>query len=181
MKKIYDKILELVEKNKDDLVFDFSDMKSKAERHLFGIELKEKYGLNIDPQKIQSLDWNRFGEYMSIGRWGEKHKRTISWSDNDEQPDDEWLLQICFPTGAYIFGEDYPEELFKTFFNELKTYKPSYSDSHNQALYFSLNNASNIFNIFNIILKKYYDLNKADYKVRKIKKMEDELKKLKED
>ncbi len=179
MKELYDEILKLVEKSKDNLVYDFSEMKTKAKIHLFGIELKEKYGLDIDPKNMRSLDYNSFGDHLCISRYGEGRKRTISWPDQDRQPENELLLQIGFPTGAYIFGKDYPKELFQKFFNELKTYKPKYTDSHNDCLYFSMDNASGVFNNFKAILQKYYKLNETDYNARKIKKMEEDLKKLK--
>ena len=43
MKELYDEILKLVEKSKDNLVYDFWEIKTKAKMHLFGIELKERY------------------------------------------------------------------------------------------------------------------------------------------
>jgi len=71
-----------------------------------------------------------------VGWWGEKYGRHISWSDDGKQPEDELLLVISFPTGAYIFGDDYPTEFFKEFFQELKTYNPKYTDTTNKTLYF---------------------------------------------
>jgi hypothetical protein len=141
--------------------------------------LKEKYGLNINPINVDSTDWVRFGDHVAIGMWGEKFRRTISWPDNGKQPKNELLLQYSFSVGAYIFGEHYPVELFQKLFQELKTYNPKYVDSHNSALYFSMDNAKDIFNIFDDIMKKYFVLNKEDYKERQIKKLEDELLKLK--
>jgi len=109
---------------------------------------------------------------------GEKYQRTISWSDNGDQPDDELLLLIKFPTGAYIFGEDYPTDLFHKFFTELVKLKPKYTDIHNSTLYYSMDNAGSVYNEFNLLYKKYHELNKEDYKQRKIQKMKDELEKL---
>ncbi len=180
-KKAYSKILETLKKYKDICVFDIDSLERKVEHHLFGIKLKEEYGLNINPKEIHSLDWIRFGDYMSIGQFGEKYKRTISWSDDGSQPDDELLLRIDFGTGAYIFGEDYPIDLFHEFFLELKKFNPKYSDSHNRSLFFSMNNARDVFNAFNSILTKYREINKKDAKRRKIKKMEEELEKLKKE
>ena len=178
VKKAYKDVLKVLKKHKDIICFDVDSLETKAKLHLFGVELKEKYKLNIEPTRINRFDWNNFGEYMFIGWWGKKYNRTISWSDNDEQPKDELLLKISFPTGAYIFGGDYPTEFFKDFWKELKTYKPKYTDTHNNSLYFSMKNANNIFNKFDDILKKYYELNKEDIKQRKIQKMKDELAKL---
>ena len=144
-----------------------------------GIELKEVHGFDIKPENIRSLDYVDLGEYTKISWMGEKYQRTISWSDNGEQPDDELLLLIKFPTGAYIFGDDYPTELFHKFFNELLfDLNPKYTDIRNSVLYFSINNAGSAYNKFNLLYKKYDELNKEDYKQRKIQKMKDELAKL---
>lgn len=175
--KAYSEILKVLKKHKDVCIFDIADLEKRSKYHLFGIKLKEEYNFNLDPKQIQSLDWIRFDEYMAIGRWG-KSTGTISWPDDGRQPEDELLLQINFPTGPYIFGGDYPTDFFYKFFLELKGFKPKYIDSANKALYFSMDNAGIIFNEFGSILKKYNDLNAADIKQRKIKKMKDDLEKL---
>lgn len=181
-KKAYQEILDIVNKHKDICLYSFNEMNSKAKIHLLGLELKEKYGLNINPEDVRSLDYNNFGKYRSIGWWGEKYRRTISWSNDGSQPEDELLLSLCFPTGAYIFGNsndnDYPEELFKKFWQELKSYNPEYVDTVNKNLFFSIENASKIFNDFPGILEKYYEINKRDSKERKIKKLKEEIEKL---
>ena len=174
----YTEILGVINKYKDIVVFDYVDMEEASEKHLFGVELKEKFGLNINPGNIYSIDWTSFGDFRVIGRWGEKYGRTISWSDDGLQPKDEILLRISFSTGAYIFGDDYPKKLFEEFWEELKTYEPKYCDTVNHSLYFSMDNASKIFNDFDSILKKYNEKNREQYKERKIKKMREELNQL---
>jgi len=144
----------------------------------YGIELKEKYGLDIEPKNIQSLDWIKFGGYMAIGWFGTEYNRNISWSDDGKQPENELLLQIGFPTGSYIFGDDRPVDLFKKFFLELKTYNPKYIDTANKCLYFSMDNAGKIFNEFKSILSKYNEINKEEFKKRRIEKIKEELKEL---
>lgn len=178
IKKAYDEILKILKKHKDVCVFNIDDLERKANLHLFGVELKEKHGLNVEPKQIYSLDWIRFGDYKGIGYFGEKYNRMISWSDDRTQPTDELLFCISFPTGAYIFGGDYPTEFFQKFFLELKTYKPKYVDTANKSLYFSMDNASEIFNNFDAIMRKYYELNKEDIKQRQILKMKADLEKL---
>lgn len=177
-KRAYEEILSAINKHRDIVAFDYNELERKSKIHLFGIELKEKYGLNVEPGNISSLDWNRFGDYLSIGLFGEKYRRTISWSDDGKQPEDELMIHLSFGTGPYIFGDDYPTELFKEFWQELQTYNPKYSDTVNKGLYFSLDGGAKIFNEFKGILKKYYELNKEDSKKRKIKKLQDELAKL---
>lgn len=176
--KAYSEILKTLRKYKDVCVFDIDELDRKAKCHLFGLKLKEEYGFDIDPKTISSLEWVRLREYITLGLWGEKYHRTISWSDDGSQPDGELLLEIRFSTGAYIFGDDYPTNLFQKFFLELKSYNPNYTDTANHNLYFSMDNAGKIFNEFNSILKKYYELNKEDFKQRRIIKMKEELEKL---
>ena len=177
-KKAYSEILKTLKMYKDICVFDVDDLERTANHHLFGIELKEKYGFDIDPKRIQSLDWVKLGDYMYVSKWGKTNGRTISWPDNDKQPKDELLLQICFSTGAYIFGEDYPQDLFEEFFLELKTYNPSFIDTNNKGLYYSMNNASVIHNKFNSILSKYIQKHKENAKQRQIIKLKADLEKL---
>ena len=165
-------------KHKELINFDICEFEYKSKVHLFGIELNEVYGFNIDPKNIYSLESVDLGPHAKIYLIGEKHGRSISWSDNGEQPNSELLLLIQFPTGAYIFGEDYLKELFQKFFRELIDLKPKYTDIHNSCLYFPMEIAGNVYNQFNELYKKYQDLNKEDYKQRKIQKMKDELAKL---
>lgn len=179
MKTTYKKILTLLKAHKNEIVFDVDALQRQADNHLFGIELKETYGLDIDPKKINSTDWVKINDYGSIGLFGEKYNRTISWPDVKGQPKNEYLLMYSFSTGAYIFGEDYPTDLFNKFWNELKTYNPKFIDTMNHSIYFSLDNAKNVFNDFKSILSKYYDINKEDIKLRRIAKMEADLAKLK--
>lgn len=178
VKKAYDEILKVLHKHREVCVFDVSDLERKAKIHLFGLELKEVYGLNIDPKQVNSIDWIRFGDYRAIGLWGEKHRRTISWSVDGRQPEDEMLLKIYFPTGAYIFGEDYAVNFFQKFWLELKSFKPDYIDEANHSLYWRLDNAKDVFNLFDETLKKYYELNREDAKQRRIEKMKKELEQL---
>lgn len=178
-KEAYSEILEVINKHKDIIKWsEFSDLESRSKEHLFGIELKEKYGLNVNPLEIRSIDYIRFTDYATIGWWGEKYRRTISWSDDNRQPEDELLFVIGFSTGAYIFGDDYPVSLFQEFFNELKSFNPTYTDTTNKNLFWSIETAKDIFNAFPEILKKYYEKNKEDFRQRKIDKLKKELESL---
>lgn len=178
MKTTYKKILTLLKEHKGEIVFDIDRLQRQADNHLFGIELKETYGLNIDPKKIDSTEAIRFEPYGYLCIFGEKYNRTISWPDVKGQPQNEYLLMYSFPTGAYIFDEDYPKELFSNFWDELKTYNPKYIDTMNHCIYFSLENARFIFNDFKAILDRYHHLNKEDKKLRQIAKMKEDLAKL---
>lgn len=89
-------------------------------------------------------------------------------------------MEISFSTGPYIFGEDYPQEFFQRFFEELRSLDPDYTDLANKALYWKIENASAAYKAFPEILKKYRELNKEDIKQRRIAKLEADLQKLKQ-
>jgi hypothetical protein len=184
VKLAYAEIFSVLNKHKDVCAFEIDNLDRIAKYHLFGIELKEVYGLDINPKAIDSLDWLDFGKYRHIGRWGKKYNRTISWPNEGKQPNNELLLSIGFPTGPFIFtcgggfNQECPEDFFQTFWNELKSFNPDYVDDHNNCLYWKIENAKTIFNTFNNVLQKYYELNKEDRKQRKIKIMKEELYKL---
>ena len=46
-KRAYEEIFEVIEKHGDLCVFNVVNLKREAECHIFGLELKEKYGLNF--------------------------------------------------------------------------------------------------------------------------------------
>jgi len=70
--KIYNQILKLLNKHKDVITFDIPQLEKKAEDHLFFLELKEKYGFDLDPKK-HSMPYNKYynfnSEYKNISYW----------------------------------------------------------------------------------------------------------------
>lgn len=191
-KKAYTEVLETCEKYKEFYdKYGFDDIKSlwwSAKDHLRLIEWYEKYGLKIDHDNkpysysyFKIDDYRLFSEFKDAERDKEKGSgKYISWSDDDRQPKDEWLFQIGFSTGAYIFGEDYAyqQQLFQDFFDELKSYKPDYSDTHNSYLYWKLENAKPIYDNFYEILNKYRERNKSELKQREADKLRKRLEEL---
>jgi hypothetical protein len=182
-KKVYKQILNLVKKHKDILNIDFNNLEYNAKCHLFGLELKHNYGFDINPKNINNIDWIKIGD-KTISRYGIKTTRRVTNVDDFIQPEDEYLLNISFSTGPYIFGygdifdKDYPVDFFNKFFDELKSYNPDYIDVLNRSLYWKLDNAKDIFNNYESILEKYHKLNKEDIKQRKILKLQKELESL---
>lgn len=191
IKKAYQDILEVASKYKElGKQSEFNDIEKiieSAENHLFIVDWYEKYGLNIKHDvRLRGYDYVRINEYMYFSYFRDAsfekesgYGRYISWEDNGNQPKEEWLLCLTFSTGAYIFGDDYPVDLFSRFWQELKSYDPKYCDTHNNCLYFSIYSSSKIFNEFDSILKKYREINKDEAKQRKIDKLQKELKILK--
>lgn len=181
-KKMYSEILKTLNKYKEICIFDIEELERKSKLHIYGVQLKEEFGLNINLNHINSLEYNQFEDYKTISWYGNKYNRRISWSVNGKQPKNELLFTLGFSTGAYIFGDymnhDYPTEFFQKFWLELKTYKPDYIDEANKYLYWKIENAKEAFNSFDEILNKYHALNIEDIKLRKIKKLKEDLAKL---
>src|SRR5680860_350661 len=98
--KAYSKILRLVKKYKDICIFDISDMESKAINHLFGLELVEKYGFNLDPKRIHNTNWQELKPNVFTGFW-DGERRKVSWSDDGSQPKNETLLCFMYPCLLY--------------------------------------------------------------------------------
>jgi hypothetical protein len=194
IQKAYQEILTVCEKHKElsenTHMRDIQDMVSSSRNHLAIVDWSEKYGIDIPHDKrLYGSNYMRISEYISFSYYkdGEVDKENgsgkfISWSDDGSQPEDEWLLVISFSTGAYIFGRDYDgqKQLFIDFFNELKSYKPKYSDTVNHSLYWSMDNAGKIYKDFAGILEKYRKRNGAELKEREVLRLKDELAKLEE-
>lgn len=178
IKSAYSEILEVLKKYenfKEIYGYDFSDilrMMDECKKHIGAIELYENYGLETNYTNICNINnplyYTKLNEYWYVASYDEKSNGTISWSDDGKQPNDETLVVCCFSTGAYIFGADYPTEIFNEFFEELKTYNPKYADSHNHSLYFELDTAREIYSRFEDIKKKYEELYKEYAKNKKI-------------
>lgn len=158
------------------------DIRIMCKKQLLAEGLNKKFGFNLSYKDIYSEDWIRVSNYygdMGIGIWGVDYNRTIS--NIQEQPVNERLFSICFPTGAYIFGEDYPKELFNRFYSELETYNPKYNDKINHNLYFDLNNGAKIYKEYNNVLSKYRKEYYDGAKQRQIDELQRQIDKLKQD
>jgi hypothetical protein len=184
MKNIFKQIIKICERNSDDPTL--KEIKTKALNRVIQYEWEEKYGIKLnDHYRLAEFNYFKIDTYESLvylknGYISEKEEviKYISFEKNGKQPVNEWVYEISFPTGPYIFGNDYYGQLklFNDFFEELKTYKPDY-ENHN-TLYWKLENAKEIMDKFKSILKKYYDLNEKELKKRKIAKLRSELEKL---
>ena len=99
------------------------------------IDLGENYGLKIQERDCKGSTFIRIDRYK-----GSIYIDTPSQILNSiAQPSvGEELISFDFPTGAYIFGDDYDKELFNEFFEELKTYGYKYIDEPNSHVYFDL-------------------------------------------
>jgi len=159
--------------------------KEDAENHLRIIDWNKQYWINIKHDVNFSGTYVKINDNCRLSYFNnaieDKEKwcwKFISRSDDWRQPKDEWLFAIYYSSWAYLFGDDYPTALFEEFFEELKSYNPKYLDTRNHSLYFWMDNFSKIFNEYNNVLQKYREKNKEDYKIRRKKKLEEQIKKL---
>ena len=173
----YKEILSILEKHQELLKGDHQvDIAGKLKNRIKVQGLSDEFGINLLPDSNPT--WCRLGAYAAIGLFGEEYSRTISWSDDDSQPNDERLYRICFPTGAYVFGKSYPTNTFKLFFEELRSYNPKYADSHNHCLYFTKDTAKAVHDDFKSVFDKHRDTVSAEVKMQKIESLKQELSRL---
>ena len=116
------------------------------------INLNKNYGLKIQERDCKGSTFIRIDRYK-----GSIYIDTPSTILNSTaQPTvGEELMSFDFPTGAYIFGNDYDKELFNEFFEELKTYGYKYIDEINHHIYFDLVNGTKLFNEYPNICQNY--------------------------
>lgn len=123
---------------------------------------------------------NAYDSWSRVLWFGDDNTRRISYPDvHGEQPKNEWLYVMSFGTGAYMFGDKYPEETFRAFFEELKSFEPKYCDTMNSTLYFTKETAHKVHAAFWNIFKKYKAMVKEEYERQRVKELEAELAKLK--
>lgn len=194
IKSFYKKIIDMSEQDNMMDIIEFeqdrfsSQIIEEAKNKVEIVRWYEEYGIKLDlDKKLHNNSFCKINEYISFNYFNDADAdrkagrgRFITNSENGKQPKDEWLLNLSFCTGAYIFGEDSKEQkiLFEEFFNELKNYTPDYCDNLNDSLYWNLDNSKQIYEIFNSILKKYNDKNKSQFNKRKIRKAKEELDRL---
>lgn len=185
-REMLEKALKICTNNKEMFeslgIREFSTVGNEVRKCLYAEKLKEDYGiLNITRDMVRHAEpdvYVKINEFMYITSMGTKYNRTISWSADGKQPTAEVMLVLSFPTGAYIFGNSYPKDLFIEFWSELRTYKFKFVDDVNSSIYFSLSEAALIANSFKSILDKYHKRFRDEADVRRIEELKNELEKL---
>ena len=185
--KAYKELLKVVKKHSEDFNSERVnlcplELKSIVE----ALEVSGRFGIPL--QGIQSGTHlrveNVYDDWTGLSLFGEKHGRTIGWSDNGKQPKDEWLFKIGFPCGAYTFGGDgiwdksYPKKTFDNFFDELKSYGAAFSDTANNCLYFREDNSKAVYDAFWTTFNKYKALVADEIKEQRKQELVKELKAL---
>ena len=164
--------LEQIEKIAKENNFDnvaFSELRSLYLKIQTVLEIAKKY------EKWQ-LDVSDYGFARNGGEIGYGIGVYIfSHITNYGDIEPEELLNISFPTGAYIFGDDYDAEFFDEFFNELFLVEPKYTDVINHSLYYSVENGKEAYEHYQSTYQKYRELFIERRKQRKIEKLKAEL------
>lgn len=175
----YKKILKVINTCAKDVELDNSvDISYKLESLITKEEIQESFGISLRHCYNYETSYFQIGEGKFISKYGKKYNRTIPWSADGRQPEDEWLFAITYSTGAYIFGEDYQKETFQQFFNELKEFEPKYVDQANHGLYYTADKAKAVYEKVDEITKKYRQIaeeNRKDSKIAALKKQLEEL------
>lgn len=176
--KAYEEMLSVIrehsELTKKDNRIDIADV---LEDRIRLLKISDEFNIDLDIN--QDSSYIHIDSYRAICMFGKAFNRTIAWSDDDRQPENERLYVINFPTGAYIFGDSYPQETFNMFFNDLKSYRPKYTDSPNKGLYYTSETAKDVHENFKSIFDKHAVLVADEVKRQKISKLEEELLSLK--
>lgn len=172
----YKKILKVIKSCAKEVALDSSvDISYKLEQLITREEIQESFGINLMNCHNYSGTYFKVGYEQFIAKYGSEYNRTISWSDDGTQPEDEWLFVISYPTGAYIFGEDYQQETFKQYFDELKGFEPKYVDTANHNLYYTADKAKAVFEKVDEVFKKYRAIAEENRKEAKIEALKKQL------
>ena len=166
--KFYQDILDVVltepeHKGNSTLV----NIKTQLRGLIQGEELCGMFGIDIKDIATHPVHYKKLSEHQRLV-FMDGENRKIAWPDDGRQPKDEWLYVISFPTGAYIFGRDYPIKTFEAFFQELRQYSPKYTDSKNKALYYTPDKTRDVHDAFSEILGRHR--NDVDKELKEIKK-----------
>lgn len=169
-------LLELLESKQQEInEGTYRAIRDKILDEMQTLKIEDMFGIKIPQGERYRKTYYRIDEYAHICLFGENHRRTISWSDDGRQPEEEWLYSFGFSTGAYIFHSDYPSKTFNNFFVELKSFNPKYADTVNHNLYFTAENAKGVHDAFPAIFNAHRDRCLDEIKQNKIDKLQKEL------
>ena len=183
---VYDKMLKQFQKEKGTEIRKYTkedDLEGLLKTLSTVEKIKEKYGIDLIDKMFRSFnvtDISRFSANIYIGG-GDGYIGTFSeiYNSDKQPPSPQLLLKISHSTGAYIFGDYYPKDLFNEFFAELQAKtKVEYVDILNHSLYYTLENVMESITIYKEVYKEYVEKNKENYKKVMIEQKKLELERL---
>lgn len=179
----YEEVLKIVKENKGLFKEYVEISEGSLTNFVENLKVIERFDIPLS-EGIHSYKYLTVGgsylkrDCIKLVYYGKDLERNISWSDDGKQPQEEWLMTVSFPTGAYIFGDSYPTETFKAFWEELKAFKPKYSDTTNHCLYFTEETAKDVYHAFGSLFETYRALVQDEVKEQRKKKLQEELARL---
>ena len=169
LRQALEDIVTLVNDNHMENIQGLNMLARDAKEALKIANLYDKWRLNVRSTQMRNPYQIEYG--IAIG--------TYSNIPNGPKINPTELLKISFPTGAFIFGDDYDTELFEDFYAELHEVIPAYEDELNYALYYTVENGSKAYEHYRQTYKKYEEMALDRRKQRRIKELEKTLEELK--
>ena len=169
LKQALEDIVALVNSNHMEAISGLNMLARDAKEALKIANLYDKWRLNVRATQMRNPYQIEYG--IAIG--------TYSNIPNGSEINPTELLKISFPTGAFIFGDDYDTELFEDFYKELHDVIPAYEDKLNHALYYTIDNGSEAYEHYLQTYKKYEEMAVNRRKQQRIKELEKTLEELK--
>ena len=148
-----------------------SEVQYKCEKFAIKFDFFDKYGVDLKIRNIFNEESIKIDdEYADI--WIRRFN-SGDILNSEKQPNNELLMCYMHPTGPYRFGDNYDDELFDMYYEELKKYKYSYIDELNHYIYFTIDEGMKLYKNYKEICEKYQKL----YNERLKKAKADELRK----
>ena len=169
LRQALEDIVTLVNDNHMENIQGLNMLARDAKEALKIANLYEKWRLNVRATQMKNPYQIEYGIGIS----------TYSNIPNGSEINPTELLKISFPTGAFIFGDDYDTELFEDFYKELHKVTPAYEDELNHTLYYAIDNGSEAYEHYRQIYKKYKKMAVDRRKQRIIKELKKALEELK--
>ena len=169
LKQALEDITTLVNSNHMDTISGLNMLVRDAKEALKIANLYDKWRLNVRATQMRNPHEIKYG--IGIG--------TYSNIPNGPEINPTEMLKISFPTGAFIFGDNYDTELFEDFYKELHDVIPAYEDELNHALYYTIDNGSEAYEHYLQTYQKYKKMAIDRKKQRIIKELEKTLEELK--
>ena len=179
--KAHKELLKVAEKHEDEFnrsgVASVCSIKWEIER----LEKEEEFSIPLTRTGDGHFSVvGAYGSWSLVLYFSDDNGRSIGWSDDDRQPENEWLYIVTFQTGAYIFGGEYPQETFQSFFTELKQFEPKYYDTANKSLYFAPDKAKAVYESFWEIYNRHKSKVEGEMKKKRKVELLEELERLEE-
>ena len=152
-----------------------SDIENQIDRMLEHCKQYEEWGVNY-------WDWNYSINKFCNACFIKRSPYSNEYKKNKALGTDREYFLIYFPTGAYIFGDEYYSDLFNEFFYKLvEITQPFYVDELNHELYYTEENAGKANDAVEPLYKEYKEKYKLLKKERKIQELKEQLAEMEKD